>query len=324
MIANREGLISEKQTGLPLSRAGSVEFIETLTRKVASREGFGDILAQGILKSAESLGERAKELTSKHIVTWANEIKDYDPMVISTAALLYATEPRKPLLQLDLIADFLNMWIDWAREMPGAFFSTEELYKVAATFWGSTVAADFSTYDGKALAAKLVQDRIYALESLILCGSHWPITMNTRIGSIDIVDDQTLESQVFSAITGKDVDGPGLHQIGERIFNLQRAILLREGWRGRKGDRILDYFHQEPLPKNHIFFNPDALVPGRNGKILSKIGAIVDHDEFEKMKSEYYQLRGWDVETGFPTKTKLIELGLGDISSSLKKGSLLG
>ena len=143
--------------------------------------------------------------------------------------------------------------------------------------------------------------------------------MNTRIGSIDIVDDQTLESQVFSSITGKDVDGPGLHQIGERIFNLQRAILLREDWGGRKGDRILDYFHQEPLPKNHFFLNPDALVPGRNGKIISKIGAIVDRNEFEKMKDDYYRLRGWDIETGFPTSDRLRALGLSDIISDLEK-----
>jgi len=38
---------------------------------------------------------------------------------------------------------------------------------------------------------------------------------------------------------------------------------------------------------------------------------------FEKMKDEYYQLRGWDVATGLQTKTKLKELGLQDIAQDL-------
>jgi aldehyde:ferredoxin oxidoreductase len=41
---------------------------------------------------------------------------------------------------------------------------------------------------------------------------------------------------------------------------------------------------------------------------------VVDRTEFEKMKSEYYTLRGWDVASGVPTKTKLEELNLGDIA----------
>jgi aldehyde:ferredoxin oxidoreductase len=43
------------------------------------------------------------------------------------------------------------------------------------------------------------------------------------------------------------------------------------------------------------------------------MGAVVDREKFEKMKDEYYQLRGWDVESGLQTKAKLMELGLEDI-----------
>ena len=38
------------------------------------------------------------------------------------------------------------------------------------------------------------------------------------------------------------------------------------------------------------------------------------------MKEEYYQLRGWDKETGVPTKEKLTELGLEDAAADLLKG----
>ena len=80
----------------------------------------------------------------------------------------------------------------------------------------------------------------------------------------DHTGDPTMESQGLSAITGKEIDEVGLNKIGERIFNLQRAILLRQGWGGRQGDRLLDYLHEEPL--QNVFFNPDCIVPGKNGK----------------------------------------------------------
>ena len=44
---------------------------------------------------------------------------------------------------------------------------------------------------------------------------------------------------------------------------------------------------------------------------------------FEKMKTDYYQLRGWDTATGFPTRAGLNELGLSDIAGDLKKRGLL-
>lgn len=77
------------------------------------------------------------------------------------------------------------------------------------------------------------------------------------------------------------------------------------------------------MKKDDIFFNPECLVPGRDGEAVSKIGAVVERVEFEKMKDEYYELRGWDVESGLPTKAKLEELELGDVATDLKRRGLL-
>jgi aldehyde:ferredoxin oxidoreductase len=318
---HKEGLLRDKDTGLPLSKVGSSEFIETLTRKIALREGFGDILARGTIKAAESVGGRAKELVNNIIATWANEKKDYEPRLFITTALLYATEPRRPINQLHEVSMVLFAWLGRLGGGRGVDFSSEDFRKVAKRFWGGEIAADFSTYEGKALAAKKIQDRQYVKESLILCDFKFPMTVARS--SEDRVGDPTLESQIFSAITGKELDEEGLYKIGERILNLQRAIRLRQGWGGRKGDRLLDYLHTQPLKKGDIFFNPECLVPGRDGEEISKIGAVVERAEFEKMKSEYYELRGWDVESGLPTKAKLEELELGDVATDLKRRGLL-
>jgi aldehyde:ferredoxin oxidoreductase len=320
----REGMINEAQTGLPLSKAGSAEFIETLTRKISLREGFGDVLAKGTLAAAATLGKKAKELTDKYIATRTSETKDYDPRLILTTALMLATESRRPISQLHGISgNILISWCSWARGLEGAFFSTDDLSKAAERFWGGIKAVDFSTYAGKALAAKKVQDRSYAQESLVLCDVHWPMMVTSATNPSGHVGDPTLESQIYSAITGNETAEEELYRIGERIFNLQRAIQLREGWGGRDGDRVLEYLFTHPLKQGEVFFNPDAIMPGPDGKIISRLGKTLDRKEFEKMKDDYYRRRGWDTETGFPTKARLQELGLGDIISDLEKRGLV-
>jgi aldehyde:ferredoxin oxidoreductase len=37
----------------------------------------------------------------------------------------------------------------------------------------------------------------------------------------------------------------------------------------------------------------------------------------EKMKDDYYQIMGWDVETGIPTRRTLEKYGLADVADSL-------
>jgi aldehyde:ferredoxin oxidoreductase len=239
--------------------------------------------------------------------------------VILHNALLVATEPRRPISQIHEAAVILMRWLGSMNRSESASVSQEALRHIAERFWGTSAAADYTTYEGKALAAKKIQDRTRAKESLILCDLFWPI-MHAET-TVDHVGDPTLESQIYSAITGRELDEAGLNRIGERIFNLQRAILLRQGWGGRKGDRLLDHLHEEPVP--NVYFNPECMVPDRNGEAASRKGEVVKRDEFEKMKSEYYQLRGWDVETGLPTKNKLEELQLGDIAGDLQRRGLL-
>jgi aldehyde:ferredoxin oxidoreductase len=314
----QEGVLSEEETGLPLSKIGSPEFIETLVRKISLREGFGDILAQGTIKAAELIGKRAKELIGDSIATRANDLTMYDPRLYITTALLYAIEPRKPMSMLHDVIHLLHQWVDRAGKHPENV-SLEDTYVVAEKFFGGRAAADFSTYEGKALAAKKIQDRVYAKESLILCDFMWPIlwTYDTEYH----VGDPTLESQIFSAVTGRETDEEGLNKLGERICNLNRAVRLREGWGGRQGDRLLDAFYEIPLDKERS--NPDALLPGKEGKIISRKGVVLEMEKFENLKSEYYKLRGWDVTNGLLTSNKLEEVGLMDLADDLRKRGLL-
>jgi len=303
------GVLTEEHTGIPLSKIGGLEFIQTLVRKISLREGFGDILAQGILKAADILGSGARQqLSDIHFRT--GQAYPYESRNYITTGLLYAMEPRLTTPQLHEIVLPTLLWLDWCDKVEGAYVSSNVIRSIAKKFLGSELALDFSTYEGKALAAKRIQDREYIKECLILCDFAWPM-MDVKY-SEEHVGDPALPSKVFSAVTGKEIDEPGLDKLGERVFNLQRAILIREGYRGRESDTLPEYEYTVPLtPKPTT--DSQCRVPGKEGEIMSRMGAVVDREKFENMKDEYYQLRGWDLKTGLQTKAKLIELGLEDI-----------
>jgi aldehyde:ferredoxin oxidoreductase len=311
----KEGLLRDEDTGLPLSKIGSVEFIEALTRMVAYREGFGDLLAQGTIKAAASIGKCASELVSWSVLNRSNEVKDYDPRVTLHNAMCIATEPRRPVQQIHEGSGALMAWLGGEIDMTGPMALTPQaLTENAIKYWGSAAAADFSTYEGKALAARRIQDRTYAFESIVLCNAKWPLTRNKANGP-------GMAAEIVSAITGRDMDEIELEKIGERVFNMQRAVSIVQGWDGREGDRLLDYHHNEPI--QYLRFDRECKVPGKNGESASRKNTVIERTEFDKMKDEYYRLRGWDEASGLQTRAGLEALNLGDVANELDEKGLL-
>ncbi len=314
----RSETLREGETGLPLSKIGSLEFIETLVRQISLREGFGDVLAQGTHKAADSVGENSERFITDYMIT-TGENSVYGPRLYVTPALLYAFEPRLPIQHLHEISVPGMVWAISQMGLGDSFMNSVVFRAIAHRFFGSETAADFSTIEGKALAAAKIQDREYAKESLILCDLCWPIMFSQT--TKDNVGDPTLESQICSAVTGRGIDEKGLYQIGERVFNLQRAILLREGRTGRLSD-ILDEF-EFTVPLKGDFGNPDCIVPGKDGQPFSRKGMVFDRQDFEAMKDEYYSIRGWDVVTGLQKREKLRDLGLDHVLPELEQRNLV-
>ncbi len=295
-----------------MSKLGSIEFIENLVKMIAMRQGFGDVLARGLAAAASDLGGQASSLI-KHP-------DPYEPRLYLTTALLWAMEPREPIQVLHEIGYPLAQWTTGVKGLDKTHVTSEVVRAIARRFWGSEAAADFTTAEGKPLAAKMIQDRQYAKESLILCDWIYPISDNKF--SQDHVGDPTLESQLYSTVTGHETDEASLYRMGEMIFNQQRAALIRDGRRGRDDDRLPEDWHNEPLKRGVM--DPDCLVPGKNGEPVSRVGSVVDRQEFERMKDVYYQIRGWDVATGLQTRRTLEGLGLKDVADDLKQRGLIG
>lgn len=99
------------------------------------------------------------------------------------------------------------------------------------------------------------------------------------------------------AITGWEVSLDELMRLGERRLNMLRAFNAREGI-----DRA-----QDMLPKK-IY---KALEGGRSD------GLFVTREEIEQAKDWYYEMAGWDIPTGRPTRAKLEELEIGWVADEL-------
>jgi len=311
----RAAILTEDNTGLPLSKMGSLEFFQALARKISLREGFGDVLAQGVCKAAERVGKEAQTQLENWIYDRTGTSMPYEPRIYITTGLSFATEPRLAMPQLHEVSFPVHLWWDWCNQIEGAYVSSDVIRSIAGKFHGSELAMDFSTYEGKALAAKKIQDRVYVKECLNLCDFAWPM-MDVK-HSREHVGDPSLPARIFGAVTGREMDEQGLDRIGERVFNLQRAILIREGRGARESDRLPEFNHTVPLPM-HPGLDPKCSVPGRQGEKIYRTGAVVDREKFEQMKDEYYRLRGWDPETGLQKKETLQKLDLAELIEPLK------
>ena len=105
--------------------------------------------------------------------------------------------------------------------------------------------------------------------------------------------------QLISHATGWDFKVADFRKCGERIYNLMRAFCVREGI-DRLADTLPGRLMQDPLPEG----------PAE--------GMVIDKDTLEMLKSAYYELRGWDKESGKPTAEKLAELDLVDIADDMR------
>ncbi len=95
-------------------------------------------------------------------------------------------------------------------------------------------------------------------------------------------------SKIMKITTGLKISPEEIRQAGSRIITLERLFGAREGIR-RQDDDLPSRFKEKSLNN-----------PGSGGVTV----------DLELMLDEYYSERGWDKETGLPTKESLKNLGL--------------
>jgi aldehyde:ferredoxin oxidoreductase len=290
----------------------SSEFIHMLVHKIAFREGeLGDALAEGTCYAAEQLfdGEGLPLLdriyprrcgqTEHWGGHWGPGGTVYWPWWLPPI-LQWCVDTRDPA------SDSTHQWTEHAQHyLPVSGprrgpFSLEKTRAVGAKVYGNPDVCDPAfTYDPpetKAVPAIWHSHRGMIVNSLILCDYEHTRVFSTL--SEDGAADTGLMSRLFSACTGHDLSEAELDRAGERIWNQLRAIDVRYFGRDRAIDEsTIDGF----------------TYPGKDD------GVVLDRAKFLTLLAKYYELSGWDLDTGRPTRAKLETLGLGDVAEALER-----
>ena len=262
MEAWDEGLLTAEDTGGIDLNWGNAETIIKLTKMIALREGFGDVLADGSAAAAERIGRG----TEKFVMTVKKqEIAGQEPRAQKSMGLAAVTAARG--------ADHLYAF----PVLDEAGFDEEIKERFGEQYLPEM--ADRLSPKYKGIMVKECEDFMVMVESVGLC------KYGTQIPPEFYYDDIALTLKIHN---GLDFTGDQLQEIGERIVNLNRLFNARFGVT-RKDDCLPDRLTKEKAP-----LGPSA-------------GEVV---ELDQMLTEYYDVRGWDQETGLPLKETLERLGL--------------
>lgn len=312
------------EPSLDFSQMGTSAWFESFVDLIDNRRGIGDILAEGSRRAAQTWGISDMLdgiVTNTGVLPGAG----HDPRLFLSLAPIYATEPNFVTTQVHEVSKPLRQWMAWANsDGKRGFFTTEKLRNMAKLFWGDEQAVEFDSPDGKGMAAVCIQNRAYAKENLVACDWFWPINFSGNSDSGTGAPD--IEARLLSSVTGVEMNEGAYLHTGARCFNQNRAIYLREGRRGRQDDVLEERFHIKPFNKSSNIVkavNPEFIMPGTGGRLISRQGAKVDRDVFKIIMDDYYKIRGWDVETGLFIEDNLNGLGLADIVPELKTNGFI-
>lgn len=212
--AYNKGEIDKKDTGGLELNWGDADMLVKLTDMTAKREGFGDLLAEGMKGASERLGGKGKDLLTE---VKGNALPAHMPQVKRSLGLIYAVNPFG--------ADHESSEHD-----PGYAPDSDEesLHRMAQLGLTDPQPID-NLSDEKIRFALTTQQYTSAVDSASVCqfvyGASWQLFGPSQL------------AEVMSAVTGWDVTVEELIELGARKVTMQRWFNAREGI-GRDADTL--------------------------------------------------------------------------------------
>ena len=273
-----QGLISLEDTGGIELGWGEAEAMVAMLEKTLTREGFGDVLAEGSARASSRIGNGAEDLA---VTTKGAEFPAHMPQVKPSLAVIYAVNPFG--------ADHQSSEHDPSYTPKIAESSPEKYGKRMADIGLTNQQPENELNEAKVEFALKTQYAYSALDTADACqfvfGPAWQL-----LGMEELAG-------VISGVQGEEMTVGDLMTLGARRLNMLRAFNAREGITRE----------QDTLPKR--LFEPLKGGPSD--------GKSIDRDQFEAALATYYEMAGWDPVTGNPTAATLEGLGLGWLIAEL-------
>ena len=263
------GIISEDEIGFS-ANYGDADAMVNLTKMIATREGFGDVLAEGSRAAANQL-EKGYDLL---ITVKGAEAPAHMPQVKRSVGLIYSVNPFG--------ADHQSSEHDPAVEGGGYKHYAERMQAIGI----NESLPKKSLGREKVDFARRTQYMYSWTDSANVCQFVWGPAWQLY-GPQEAIE-------LVRFVTGwEDYDVDEMQELGERRVNMMRLFNAREGMTRK----------QDKLPKK---FYKVLREGGPSG------GVALDESEMEQAQDIYYELSGWDAQTGNPTPETLERLGLAE------------
>ncbi len=284
--------------------------------KTAYRRGVGDDVAEGLIRfhDKHEIGPRYLvefvESAGSRGHGWHRDGRAMEPHPSpfwEFSALLYATSTRDVTPSTHGFF-FLNRLYGYPDSPKDPDEIPKALKLLAERVYGSRKAA----YPGNEKVAHVTawhQHRAIIKDSLGVCDWIFPILrrsfsteeeLETALENhpMAIYGNPAAEAELYRHCTGIDLDIDTMERpMAERIVNLERCLDIRNFDRSRQVDEWVIPHYQWPEKTDGTHISAKA-------------------DEFRALLDRYYDLRGWDRETGIPKRERLVALELDEIAKT--------
>ncbi|MBI4331667.1 MAG: hypothetical protein HY673_10345 [Chloroflexi bacterium] len=293
------GILTGENTGVPIDKPWSLEFIKGILEMIAYRRGIGDMLAEGqerFLKKLSDENPAVRPLYEKAIWRpgyYVHRSTGGARPAGPVSALIEAAEAKKTANRVT--GNFGNK-----SGMRLAGLTPEQQKELRKRgnlkYFGAENATDLpgepKTWKHKVHTAIVCQNLSAAMDCVPMCGWAGAPPLYSRY-TADKMGDAAQGAEVYSAVTGIETSHDQMIEAMDAILDIERCILVREG-RRREHDTY-----------------PDSLYEQESWKWTSK-------EEFQKAMDDYYRAKGWDPKTGIPRKSTLEKRGLRRIASEME------
>ena len=262
MECYEKGIITKNDADGVDLRFGNDDAFIGMTEKIIAREGFGDILAKGSQEAAKIIG------------------KGSERFLLTIKGRELELMPQRNGYQMALALAVCENGPDHTRWYPPYPPNPKSIPEEIPLAFDPSKAFQLRSVEDKGRLVKWLYDSRAILECLPTC----IFVVRNTLGI-----DMRPWLDLYNACTGADCTLEEFVRIGERVVNLERAYIVREGFR-RADDTVPRRMLEEPVADSHI----------------PPIGKDLD-----KMLDDYYQQRGWNVDSGIPNRETLNKLGLG-------------
>ena len=221
----QRGAITKKDTDGTELNWGDYHVQLELIKKIAFRDGFGNLLSEGVKKMSEAIGQDSYKYAI-HIKGMEYPSKDArgDKMY----GLCCATSARG--------ADHLYSLSE--------FPATVELDVIEQMF-GTKKAVDPHLPDGKGKVVAFFEEGCTFTDLLGIC----KLVYVTYVASMkELMYRRKILPSLYSSVTGRPMDYDQLIESTHRVTTLEKSFNIREGKTGRKDDFPPYRFTSEPMP----------------------------------------------------------------------------